>query len=204
MKSSMLQVSTPLDERLETQIGADIERAQREPLPADILQYAIQSLAINDPLGPPRLSSSVQVPDVLATPYGMAAIAGFNWGRQSLIFGDFSRTAKEDAATLGRMWSTVFGGRHNADLRGHELGKLAIRVRHEKFIASDASTIDEAFSTWLKEGNIPDAILRTSGDVRSAFDLGAVVAALWTAIQFEQFRLGRLQRVRRQPWDRRR
>jgi hypothetical protein len=73
VKSSMLHVSAPFAERLETQIGADIERAQREPLPADMLQYTIQSLAINDPLGPPRLSSSLQVPDVIATPYGMAA-----------------------------------------------------------------------------------------------------------------------------------
>ena len=125
----MLQVPAPFAEQLEIHVGADIERAQREPLPADMLQYAIQSLAINDPLGPPRLSSSVQVPDVLATPYGMAATAGYNWGRRSFMFGDFSRTAREDTATLGRMWSSVFGGRHNDDLRGHELGKLAIRVR---------------------------------------------------------------------------
>jgi hypothetical protein len=204
VKRGMLQDPATFAKRLEAQIDADSERAQREPLPADLLHYAIQSLAINDPLGPPRLSGNVELPHVLATPYGRAAIAGYNWGRQALMAGDFGRTAKEDTATLGRMWSTVFGGKHNDDLRGHELGKLAIRVRHEKFITSDATTIDEAFSTWMREGNIPDAILRLPGDVRSAFDLGAVIAALWTAIQFEQFRFGRLQRVRNQPWYRRR
>ena len=155
MKRGMLQDPATFAERLEAQINADSERAQREPLPADMLHYAIQSLAINDPLGPPRLSGNVELPHVLATPYGRAAIAGYNWGRQALMAGDFSRTAKEDTATLGRMWSTVFGGKHNDDLRGHELGKLAIRVRHEKFITSDATTIDEAFSTWMREGTSP-------------------------------------------------
>ena len=53
-----------------------------------------------------------------------------------------------------------------------------------------AATLDDAFNTWMREIDIPEAILRMSGDVRSAFELGGVIAALWTAIQLEHFENG--------------